>query len=76
MHTDLYNWNVFENSAYCPNFETAVKYSEMYLDSGNQEYRLKAFYTAAESILSEYSSLTKENQLELLTIYNLVKTAE
>lgn len=72
----MYNWNIFENSEYCPNYESAIKYYEMYLDSGNSEFRLKAFNTAAESILSEYSSLTKENQLELITIYNMVKTAE
>ena len=72
----MYNWNVFENSEYCPNYENALKYSEMYLDSSNSEYRQKAFNSAYESILSEYSSLTKEKQLELIAIYNMVKTTE
>lgn len=73
MHTDLYNWNVFENSEYHPIFDNVVKYSELYLDTTLSRFKEIALTAAVNCLLSEYSSLTKTEQRQLLDIHNMLK---
>lgn len=69
----MYNWNIFENSEYCPNYESAMKYFEMYFNTNNQEYKRKSFEFTTTCLLSEFSALSKENQNNILTVYSYVR---
>jgi len=69
----MYNWNILENSEYCPNYESAIKYYGMYFDTNNPEYKKMAYDFTTNCLLTEYSSLNKENQNNILTIYSFIR---
>ena len=71
----MYNWNLFENSEICLNYDECMKYAEMWIDTNYDVYREKAYQFSIESLLSEFSSLSKENQKRLLKINKMTKTA-
>lgn len=72
----MYNYNLFENSAECPNFDNAIKYASLWLDTDYPLYRTFAVNACNECLLSEYSDLSKDNQKRIVSTWNLIKKAD
>ncbi len=65
-----YNWNLWENSEICPNFDNMLKYAELWLDTDIVRYKEFALNACVECLNTEYSALSKDNQQTVIYLYN------